>query len=124
MFTMVPAGQRTPNALISADMQLAIPRCLIAPTIEKIQEKFAGVVKNVVETFYAVPTWGQQAKTAERRTRKALLEEVRYEHNFFVHVAEHKETVRITNSMAGGLILLQPYIEKLLTVSVGWVSCV
>lgn len=60
-------------ALIIADMLLQIPKCLITPTIEKIQEKFAGVVLNVIETFYAVSAWGKQAKTVERAKRKPLL---------------------------------------------------
>lgn len=113
MFTFTPVGQ-TPNALITAEMELVIPRCLIVPAIEKIQEKFAAVVLNVVETFYAVSTWGKQAKTFERRQRRALLEEVRYEHNFFTTITEHKETIRMANSFAGGLLLLHPYIERLM----------
>lgn len=60
-------------AMITADMILQIPKCLITPTIEKIQEKFAAVVLNVIETFYAVTAWGKQAKTVERADRKPLL---------------------------------------------------
>lgn len=117
-------------------MLLQIPKCLIAPTIEKIQEKFAGVVLNVIETFYAVSSWGKQGKTVERKQRRPLLgkynknftlsdkifnntfvDEQRMEHHYFKAIAEHKETLRMTNSFAGGLLLLQPYIEKLMTVS-------
>lgn len=96
-------------------MFLDIPRCYIDPAIEKIQEKFAAIVHNVIETFYSVPTWGQQAKTIERRKRKPLIDEVRYEHNFFQCMSEHQEIVRALNTFAGGYQMLQPYIDKLLT---------
>lgn len=60
-------------AMITAQMLLNIPKCHMVPTIEKIQEKYAGVVLNVVETFYAVSSWGKQAKTVERAKRRHLL---------------------------------------------------
>lgn len=95
-------------------MKLEIPRCYLDPQLEKIQEKFNACGKNVIETFYAVTAWGWQAKTTERNTRKPLLEEVRYEHNFFPIVNEHKETIRVLSSMTGGLATLQPYVDKFL----------
>lgn len=69
--TLLP-GQ-TSLAMITADMLLVIPKCIMTPTIEKIQEKYAGVVLNVIETFYGVTSWGKQAKTVERRHRKPLI---------------------------------------------------
>lgn len=46
-----------------------------------------------------------------------LTDEIRQEHHYFKAIADHKETLRMTNSFAGGLMLLQPYIEKLMTVN-------
>lgn len=113
-FTPKASGQ-SPNALIMADVELAVPRCLLVPTIEKMQEKFALIVQNVVETFYAVSTWGKQAKTLERKSRRPLLDEIRYEHNFFTTVNENKETIRIMHTFVETLLKLQPYTDKTLT---------
>lgn len=41
-------------------------------------------------------------------------DEVRYERNFFKHISEHKEIVRMTKIFDGGLLLLQPAIKVFL----------
>lgn len=45
------------------------------------------------------------------------IDEIRHEHHYFKTISEHKECQRVTNSFAGGLTLLQPYVDKLMTVS-------
>lgn len=92
----------------------------------------------MIETFYAVTTWGKQAKTTERKTRKPLIgkhyfffiisfttfvykkkkiDEVRHERTFFSCISEHKDIVRSVKRFSGGFLLLKPYIDKLLNVS-------
>lgn len=102
------------DPLITTEMGLQIPVCFIDPPIDRIQDKFAGVILNVVETFYAVPTWGQEAKTVKRRTRKPLIDEIRYEHNYFKYITEHQDVQRATNALSGGYLILDPYVKRLL----------
>ncbi|XP_052872308.1 dynein axonemal heavy chain 8 [Anopheles cruzii] len=88
--------------------------CHIEPSLEEIQFSFERVILNVVETFYAISTWGQQAKSRERRMRRPVLTEQRYERNWFQLISEHKEVVRIVHEFDGGLLLLKPDISYVL----------
>ena len=74
-------------------MKLDIPQCIIDPNLDKMQQSFNMVsvflifykklfiiiyfifqtIQNVVETFYAVTTWGKQAKTRARKLKKPLI---------------------------------------------------
>lgn len=77
-------------------MMLDASHCYLDPTLEVIQRTFVlvsrfnycnsytdavhqlnpqkfQIIQNVIETFYAVSTWGKQAKTEERKKRKALV---------------------------------------------------
>ncbi|XP_035785030.1 dynein heavy chain 8, axonemal-like [Anopheles albimanus] len=85
--------------------------CHIEPTLEEIQFSFERVILNVIETFYAIATWGQQAKSYERKLRRPLLVEQRFERNWFKLISEHKEVTRIVHEFDGGLLLLKPDIS-------------
>lgn len=43
-----------------------------------------------------------------------LIDEVRYDRNFYNHIAEHKEIIRMTKGFDGGLLLLQPAVNAFL----------
>lgn len=145
------------KALVNTEMELSIPKCIIKPSIEMIQDRFASVnsvllevlmavkmifpkqvVQNIVETFYAVSTWGKQAKTKERKSRKPKIgttvcirtifqvfcqlyyvhiDEIRHERHYFNILKEHKEIIRAFNSFSGGLLMLKPDIDRFLNVT-------
>lgn len=100
--------------LLTATMILKIPNFLMIPDIFEIQRIYNAVILNMTETFYAVPTWGRQAKTAERKTRRALVPEIRHEKNWFKIVAEHKEVSSYRITFDKGISQLEPDIRKIL----------
>ena len=100
--------------LMKTSLELKIPNFLITPTLQEIQNVYDCVILNVIETNYAVSTWGKQAKTLERKTKKPLLDEVRHERHFFKMISEHKEIVRYKMSFDGGLLQKEPEVLQLL----------
>lgn len=61
------------DPLFLTNMELAMPSCIINPSIGEIQRCFSNVIHNVVETQYGITTWGKQAKTLERQRHKPLI---------------------------------------------------
>uniref|UniRef100_A0A182SSL6 Dynein heavy chain tail domain-containing protein n=1 Tax=Anopheles maculatus TaxID=74869 RepID=A0A182SSL6_9DIPT len=102
------------HPLIVTTMQLQGDCCDIIPSLEDVQFSFERVVLNVVETFYAISTWGRQAKSAERKTRRPVLAEQRAERDWFKLISEHKEVTRMVHEFDGGMLLLKPDISYVL----------
>lgn len=96
-------------------MELKIPKCLLNPTLKQIQSSFNSVIQNVVEASYGVSTWGKNAKTIERKKLRPLKDEIIQERTIFKVISEHKDTIRGVQSFTGGLMLLKPDIDELLT---------
>lgn len=69
------------------------------------------LIKNIIETFYGVTSWGKQAKTVARSKRKPLIDEVRHERNFYQRIDEHKEVFRALQVFNSGVMSLQPPID-------------
>lgn len=82
------------KSIFETSIELQKPNFVLIPNIQQLQQYFDKLLLNIVETFYAVSTWGQHAKTKERAKRKPLLDEVRQEKNFFKLISEHNEVVR------------------------------
>ncbi|KAG4073253.1 hypothetical protein HA402_008599 [Bradysia odoriphaga] len=76
---------------------------------------YQNTLKNIVETFGGVSSWGKLAQTEERKKRKKLVEEVNRERSFFKYIWEHKQVERTmqTQSLSLGMILLQPDMKEL-----------
>ncbi|XP_062548437.1 dynein axonemal heavy chain 8 [Armigeres subalbatus] len=109
------ATLRDIQPLLVTEMELEPEECEIRPSLEGIQAYFQRVIVNVVETFYAVSTWGRQAKTEERKLRRPVLEEIRHERSWFRTISEHKEVSRFIHEFDGGLLLVKPDIQHELT---------
>ncbi|XP_058453053.1 dynein axonemal heavy chain 8 [Malaya genurostris] len=105
------AAMRDINPLLMTDMELQEEACVITPSLEGIQRSFQRVIMNVVETFYAVATWGRQAKTEARKMRRPVLDEVRHERSWFRTISGHKEVSRVIHEFDGGLLLVQPDVD-------------
>ncbi|EDS37982.1 ciliary dynein heavy chain 5 [Culex quinquefasciatus] len=105
------AAMRDINPLLLTEMELEPEACVIQPSLEQIQVSFQRVIMNVVETFYAVSTWGRQAKTEARKLRRPVLDEVRHERSWFLTISEHKEVSRFIHEFDGGLLLVEPDID-------------
>lgn len=95
-------------------MELDLTKCYLSPNLEQIQTSFNSMILNIVETCYGVNTWGKLAKTAERKKRKPLKDEIIQERNIFKMISEHKDTIRAVQSFTGGLMLLKPAIDRVL----------
>lgn len=100
------------NSLLRTMLRLKIPHFIITPNIQEIQENFDAVLLNMIETYYAISTWGKQGKTSARKLRAPLLDEVRYERNFFNMLSQHKEIIRYMMSFDGGLLQIEPDINR------------
>ncbi|XP_055595824.1 dynein axonemal heavy chain 8 [Uranotaenia lowii] len=102
------ATLRDINPLLLTEMELLESECVIRPSLEEIEVYFKRVIMNVVETFYAVSTWGRQAKTEARSLRRPMLDEQRHERSWFKTISEHKEVSRFIHEFDGGLLLIEP----------------
>ncbi|XP_052892579.1 dynein axonemal heavy chain 8 [Anopheles moucheti] len=102
------------HPLIVTAMQLQTDCCDIKPSLEDVQFAFERVVLNVVETFYAISTWGRQAKSTERKMRRPVLAEQRAERDWYKLISEHKEVTRMMHEFDGGMFLLKPDINYVL----------
>jgi dynein heavy chain len=98
--------------LIITEMRLTKRRCSIVPTLKEIQSILSRLVLNVVETHYAVNTWGKLAKTTERAKIRPLIGEIRHERNWFKMVSEHKHIQEYFELFAGGLMMLENDVQR------------
>jgi len=107
-------SNRTNAPLISTSIKLKVPEFFMEPNIFDIQAFFESVLLNILETHYAVTTWGKQAKTQERKVRRPLVPENRHEKSWFKTVTEHKDVARYRLSFEDGVLQLYPEIELIL----------
>ena len=107
-------GSLTEGALMKASIELRIPKFNLVPRMQEIQKYYDATLLNIIETHYAVSTWGKQAKTEERKTRKPLLEEVRHERSWFKMISEHKEVSRYKISFDNGVMQLDAKVNSIL----------
>lgn len=68
-----PTDNNNSKPLFFTNMELEIPILKINPPLKAIQLVFERLMLNIIETNYAIPTWGKHAKTEERKIRKPLL---------------------------------------------------
>lgn len=100
-------GSYEENSLIVTSVDLKIPNFELAPNMKTIQELYDATLHNIVETHYAVSTWGKQAKIKERAGRKPLIDEIRHEKSWFKAISEHKEVWRYKLSFDNGILQLE-----------------
>lgn len=85
------------------------------PEIKKIQNFYDAVLLNIIETNYAVTSWGKQAKLNERTLNmRPILAEVRHERTMFKMISEHKDVSRYKMSFDDGVVQLDPEVQKYL----------
>lgn len=113
-FSSVICSDLDEKPLFKASIELRIPSFVFLPSMKAIQDHFSAVLLNIIETHYAIDTWGKQAKTEERKTRKPLLDEIRSERNFFRIISEHKEVLRYKISFDNGVLQLEPKVNSIL----------
>lgn len=109
-------NNRESPTLLKACIELNIPKFLLVPNINQIQKFYDAVLLNIIETHYAVTSWGKQAKLKERTLNiRPVLAEVRHERTMFRAMTEHKEVSRYKLSFDDGVVQLEPEVKKLLT---------
>lgn len=101
--------------LLAASVDLRIPDFTLTPSIHYLQAQYDATLLNIIETHYAVTTWGKQAKTMERKTRKPLVDEVRHEKNWFKIISEHKDVKRYKLSFENGVMQLESKVNSTLS---------
>jgi dynein heavy chain, axonemal len=99
--------------LLRASIELRIPEFKIVPTVSQLQKSYEATLVNIIETNYAVPTWGKEAKTKERLKRKPLIDEIRHEKHFFKTISEHNDVMRYKLTFENGLLRLEPKILQI-----------
>lgn len=100
--------------LMKTSIKLKIPYFYLAPNVFDINTIFETVLLNILETHYAVTTWGKQAKTKERKSRRELVPEKRHEKSWFKTIQEHKDVLRYKLSFEDGVLQLHPEIDIIL----------
>uniref|UniRef100_A0A1A9WR67 AAA+ ATPase domain-containing protein n=1 Tax=Glossina brevipalpis TaxID=37001 RepID=A0A1A9WR67_9MUSC len=88
--------------------------CSIDPNLENMQANFHRAILCCTEINYFVTTWGKQAKTFARRSRRVTVDENRYERNYYRYVIEHKDIIRAVQNLATGLMMYKPDIDDFL----------
>lgn len=107
-------GAYDEKSLIKMSIELRIPDFILVPTMPEIQKLYDATLLNIIETHYAVTTWGKQAKTEERKLRKPLLDEIKHDRNWFKMMSEHKEVSRYKMSFDNGVMQLDAKIASIL----------
>lgn len=113
-FNSVICSELDEKPLFKASIEFLHPEFVFIPSMKIIQEQFNATLQNIIETNYAITTWGKQAKTKERKTRKPLIDEIRHERNFFKLISEHKEVLRYKISFDNGVLQLEPKVLSIL----------
>lgn len=107
-------GSLAEKALLKAAVELRIPNFVFVPSMREIQKLYEATLQNIIETHYAVATWGSQAKTEERKTRRPMVDEIRHERNWFKIISEHKEVSRYKLGFDNGVMQLDANISSIL----------
>jgi dynein heavy chain, axonemal len=102
------------KALLIASIELRIPDFELVPKMPDIQKHYEATLVNIIETNYAIETWGNQAKTEERKNRKPLIDEIRHERSFFKLISEHKEVMRYKMTFDNGVMQLEMKVKSIL----------
>lgn len=107
-------GSYEEYSLIAASIELKIPKFELSPSMRNIQEIYDATLQNIIETHYAVSTWGKQAKIKERESRKPLKDEILHERSWFKTISDHKEVWRYKLSFDNGVMQLDGKINSIL----------
>jgi dynein heavy chain, axonemal len=107
-------GKQTEKSLFKASIELHIPNFKLVPSMQEIQQHYEEILQNIIETHYAIDTWGKQAKTEERMKRKPLIDEIRHEHNWFRMIFEHKDVKRYKMGFDNGVMQLENKINSIM----------
>jgi dynein heavy chain len=99
---------------LSVSIDLKIPKFYLVPSIEELQASYARILRNILDVFARVLSWGMQAKTPERALRRPLLDEIKHEKFWGTKIETQKDVSRYYLSFDNGLLYLKPEIERLL----------
>lgn len=103
------------DAIFKASIELHKPNFILKPSMPELQNYLEKILLNIVETCYAVETWGVRAKCKRRvALKKIRIDEHKHEKNWFKLISEHNEVVRYKLNFTDSIIQFEKKVNGIL----------